>query len=60
MTLRSQFRIAALALSFLSAPPARAGAKIPEGVPFQTDYRAARREALRTGRPMFLYFTKTY
>jgi hypothetical protein len=32
----------------------------PKGPPWKTDYREARWESLRTGRPIFLYFTKTY
>jgi hypothetical protein len=32
----------------------------PAGPPWTTDWRAARWESLRTGKPIFLYFTKTY
>ena len=32
----------------------------PPGPPWETDYWNARREALRTGTPVFIYFTKTY
>ena len=32
----------------------------PKGPPWTTDWRAARWESLRTGKPIFLYFTKTY
>jgi hypothetical protein len=30
-----------------------------KGPPWTTDYKAARREALRTGKPIFSYTTKT-
>jgi hypothetical protein len=32
----------------------------PEGPPWKTDFEEAQREALRTGKPIFAYFTKTY
>jgi len=32
----------------------------PPGPPWETDYWTARSEALRTGTPVFIYFTKTY
>jgi hypothetical protein len=32
----------------------------PPGPPWETGYWTARREALRTGTPVFIYFTKTY
>jgi hypothetical protein len=31
----------------------------PKGPPWTADYKAARRESLRTGRPIFSYTTKT-
>lgn len=58
-----------LPLLHLSEPVGRAdranaalvrGDEPPPGPPWQLSYRAARREALRTGRPIFAYFTKTY
>ena len=47
-------------LSVLAAPhePGH-GEELPKGPPWHVTYRAARREALRTGRPVFVYFTKT-
>jgi hypothetical protein len=49
-----------LALALL-VPVAQEKAKSPpKGPPWTTDWRAARWEALRTGKPIFLYFTKTY
>lgn len=36
-----------------------AGEKLPKGPPWHVEYRAAKREALRNGRPVFVYFTKT-
>ncbi|MHC4135581.1 MAG: hypothetical protein ACYTDU_13640 [Planctomycetota bacterium] len=32
----------------------------PAGPPWQRDLREARRQALLEGKPLFLYFTKTY
>lgn len=32
----------------------------PEGPPWKRDLLAARAEALAAGKPLFLYFTKTY
>jgi len=32
----------------------------PEGPPWQRDFVAAHAEALKSGKPIFLYFTKTY
>ncbi len=32
----------------------------PPGPPWKLSYRSARREAIREGRPIFVYFTKTY
>lgn len=32
----------------------------PPGPPWVLSYREARRDALRAGRPVFVYFTKTY
>lgn len=32
----------------------------PSGPPWKTDFTVAHREALRTGKPIFIYFTKTY
>lgn len=32
----------------------------PPGPPWQLSYRDARRDALLHGRPVFVYFTKTY
>ncbi len=52
----------ALPLLLLTAPfgePPPAGEKLPKGPPWHVEYRSARREALRTGRPVFVYFTKT-
>ncbi len=40
--------------------PALAGEKMTPGPAWRTDFKAARREALRSGKPLFLYFTKTY
>jgi hypothetical protein len=32
----------------------------PSGPPWKTDFHEAHHEALQTGKPLFLYFTKTY
>jgi len=36
------------------------GEKLPKGPPWHTEYRTAKREALRLGKPVYVYFTKTY
>jgi hypothetical protein len=40
--------------------PVVAGETMPPGPPWRTDFPAARREALRRGVPLFVYYTKTY
>ena len=49
-------------LLLLSIPVAGfAGSETPPpGPPWKRDFGEAQREALRNGKPMFLYFTKTY
>ena len=51
----------ALALTLLALPavPVR-GDDPPPGAPWLRSYRAAKRDALAHGRPVFVYFTKTY
>jgi hypothetical protein len=44
---------------FLAAP-AFAGEELPPGPPWQEDWRTAKRDAMRTGRPIFAYFTKKH
>jgi hypothetical protein len=44
----------------LAAAPARAGERLPPGPPWQRDFVTAHAEAARTGKPLFVYFTKTY
>ena len=51
--------LAALVLGIPALLPAAAGDKPPKGPPWHTEYRHARRDALRTGTPVFVYFTKT-
>ena len=36
------------------------GEKLPKGPPWHVVYRSARRDALRTGKPVYVYFTKSY
>lgn len=45
--------LAGLVLAGESATP-------PKGPPWQRDLLAAQKEALRDGKPIFFYFTKTY
>lgn len=53
--------LCALLLTLAAATgAARAGETPPPGPPWQTDFLAAQRQALREGKPLFLYFTKTY
>ena len=48
-------------LAALLAGTAAAGSETPPaGPPWQRDLHEARRQALREGKPLFLYFTKTY
>jgi hypothetical protein len=36
-----------------------AGETPPPGPPWKMDFMAARKEAMKEGRPIFMYFTKT-
>lgn len=36
------------------------GEKLPKGPPWHTEYHTAKREALRLGKPVYVYFTKTH
>jgi len=50
-----------LLLTTLLAGAAWAGSDTPPaGPPWQRHLQAARAQALREGKPLFLYFTKTY
>ncbi len=54
-------RTAALVLLLGAATTAFAGSETPpEGPPWQRDLLSAQKEALESGKPIFLYFTKTY
>ena len=46
--------------ALISASSLALGEKLPPGPPWFTEYRHAKRHALRTGTPVFVYFTKTY
>ena len=50
----------AFALGALAGAPAVAGEKLPSGPPWHRDFVKAHAEAVRTGKPLFVYFTKTY
>ena len=55
LALISAFSIAALATT------TNAGSETPPpGAPWQRDFDQVQREALKTGKPIFVYFTKTY
>jgi hypothetical protein len=58
MTLAAQ---SLAALSFVAMPPCNRahGETPPKGPPWHVTYRAAKRDAIRNGRPVFVYFTKT-
>ena len=47
-------------LSTLLAVPSSFGEDPPPGPPWKLSYREARLDALAHGRPVFVYFTKTY
>ena len=50
-----------LVVTLLFAGAALAGSETPpEGPPWQRDLIAAQKQALSEGKPLFLYFTKTY
>lgn len=49
--------VLAFLLASVWSPP---GEKLPKGPPWHTEYRTAKREALRLGKPVYVYFTKTY
>jgi len=51
-----------LAIASVCGPViATAGSETPPpGAPWQRDFGQVHREALRTGKPIFIYFTKTY
>ena len=60
-------RRCSLVLLFLSLAAAglpglaSAGSDVPpEGPPWKRDFVEAQREAVKSGKPIFLYFTKTY
>ena len=57
--MRSALTIASLPVLAMFSTPASAGETLPKGPPWHVTYRAAKREALRLGRPVFVYFTKT-
>ncbi|MCA8958132.1 MAG: hypothetical protein KDC87_18800 [Planctomycetes bacterium] len=48
-----------LSLLAFGAPDTPPGDKLPPGPPWHTEYRTAQRDAVRHGRPVFVYFTKT-
>ena len=61
MTRRTTPKAHALLTTALLAGAALAGSETPPaGPPWQRDFVAARRQALAEGKPLFLYFTKTY
>ncbi len=48
-------------LVLVLAGMAHAGSETPpEGPPWKRNFLEAQREALKSGKPIFLYFTKTY
>lgn len=53
--------LACLAALWFAAPGAYPASETPPpGPPWKRDFLDAQAEALRTGKPIFLYFTKTY
>ena len=54
-------RVARSCLGLLLAATAHAGSDTPPaGPPWQRDLLEAQKQALQEGKPLFLYFTKTY
>jgi len=60
--MRVVIRLLSLVLAvLLTGQVAHAGSETPpQGPPWQRDFVAAQKEALESGKPLFLYFTKTY
>ena len=59
MPLAATWLVLPLGLVAVSVEPAP-GDTPPPGPPWKLSYREAARDALRAGRPVFVYFTKTY
>jgi hypothetical protein len=56
--MNATLRTAVLPLALvIGLPP---GEKLPKGPPWHVTHAAAKRDALRHGKPVFVYFTKTY
>jgi len=54
-------RAAGLGIGLLLAATVHAGSETPPaGPPWQRDLLEAQKQALTEGKPLFLYFTKTY
>ena len=53
-------RTAALLTLLVGIVSAGNSATPPKGPPWQRDLLAAQKQALREGKPIFFYFTKTY
>ena len=49
-----------LLLAAVSVPALAGSETPPEGPPWQRDLLAAQKQALEKGKPLFVYFTKTY
>ena len=49
-----------LLLAAVSAPALAGSEEPPKGPPWQRDLLAAQKQALEEGKPLFVYFTKTY
>ncbi|MBI3096870.1 MAG: hypothetical protein HYY93_01290 [Planctomycetes bacterium] len=53
--------VAAVLLAALAARSAFGGSETPpEGPPWKRDFLEAQKEALKEGKPIFIYLTKTY
>jgi len=51
---------AMLLLSMITGPVLAGSESPPEGPPWVRDLAVARKKALAGGKPIFIYFTKTY
>jgi len=60
MSLRRSHLFLALALFGLPAIATAGSETPPPGAPWQRDFGKAQQEALKSGKPIFIYFTKTY
>ena len=55
-----RFLLLVLSVFALAAAPVSAGGALPKGPPWHRSFVEAHAEAAKTGKPIFVYFTKFY